>query len=99
RLPAARGPTVTPVRVRRWRQSALFLDLGLLATELAEVVQLRPPHVTAGDDVDVVDVGRVHREGPLDADAVALLAYREGLADPAPLAAQHHALEHLDALF
>src|SRR6476661_299225 len=85
-------------RAGRDAGSALFLDLGLLATQLAQVVQLRAADVTAGDDVDVVDVGRVHREGPLDADAVALLADGEGLADATTLAAQHDALEDLDAL-
>ena len=40
----------------------------------------------------------MHREGPLDADAVALLADGEGLADPAAGTTQHHTLEHLDAL-
>ena len=40
----------------------------------------------------------MHREGALDADAVALLADGEGLADSATGTAQHHTLEHLDAL-
>ena len=43
-------------------------------------------------------IGRVHREGALDADAVGELAHGEGLVDPAVLAADDHALEHLDAL-
>src|SRR5690349_20040675 len=78
--------------------SALLLDLGLLAAQFTQVVQLRAADVTAGHHLDVVDVGRVHREGALDADAVAFLADGEGLADATALTANHHALEHLDAL-
>ena len=43
-------------------------------------------------------VGRVHREGALDADAVADLADGEGLAEARALAADDGALEDLDAL-
>src|SRR5690348_10453266 len=49
----------------RTTRSALFLDLRLLAAQFAQVIQLGASHVTAGNDVDVIDVGRVHREGPL----------------------------------
>src|SRR3954469_6687307 len=76
---------------------ALLLDLGGLAAQLAEVVQLRPADVAAGDDLDLLDDRGVHREGPLDAHAEAHLAHGEGLADAAALAADHHALEDLDA--
>src|SRR5947207_91073 len=55
-------------------------------------------HVNTGDDLDVVDGGRVHGERALDANAVALLAHRERLAHAAALTAQHDALEDLDAL-
>ena len=37
-------------------ESALLLDLRLLATQLAQVVELRATHVATGGDVDVVDV-------------------------------------------
>src|SRR3954451_1366741 len=76
---------------------ALLLDLGGLAAQLAEVVQLRPADVTAGDDLDLLDDRGVHREGPLDAHAEAHLAHGEGLADAAALAADDHTLEDLDA--
>ena len=85
----------TPARTPK---SALFLDLGLLATQFTQVVQLGATDVATGHDLDVVDVGRMHREGALDADAVALLAHGEGLADAATLTAHHDALEDLDAL-
>ena len=40
----------------------------------------------------------MHREGPLDADAVAFLSDGEGLADAPTGATQHHTLEHLNTL-
>src|SRR4051794_22272183 len=75
----------------------LLLDLGGLAAQLAEVVQLRPADVTAGDDLDLLDDRGVHREGPLDADAEAHLAHGEGLPGATALPADHDALEDLDA--
>src|SRR5690606_17589314 len=43
----------------RGSEVALLLDLGLLAGETAQVVQLGATHVTAGHDLDLVDRGRV----------------------------------------
>ena len=60
---------------------ATFLDLGGLAAQVAQVVELRAPHVTAGDDLDLVEDRRVQREGALDADAEGDLADGEGPAD------------------
>src|SRR5450830_781797 len=74
----------------------LLLDLGLLAAQRAEVVQLRAAHVTARDDLDGLEARGVHRERALDTDAEADLADREGLADPAAAARDDDALEHLD---
>src|SRR4051794_1286781 len=76
---------------------ALLLDLGGLAAELAQVVQLGPADVAAGDDLDPLDDRGVHREGALHSDAEADLADGEGLADPTALAPDHDALEDLDA--
>ena len=47
---------------------ALLLDLGLLATQVAQVIELGATNVAAGDDLDVVDHWGVHRKGALDAD-------------------------------
>src|SRR5687767_1780345 len=47
----------------RARGRAQFLDLGLLAHPVAQVVQLRAPHLAAAHDLDVVDHRRVHGEG------------------------------------
>src|SRR2546428_108895 len=44
-----------------------------------------------------LDLGRVHREGALHAHAEGLLAHRERLARPVPLALDHHPLEDLHA--
>jgi hypothetical protein len=74
---------------------ALLLDLGGLAAQLAEVVQLGPADVTAGQHLDLLDDGGVHREGALDADAEADLADGEGLADAATLAPDDDTLEDL----
>src|SRR5690554_6359712 len=67
------------MRGRAGSALALLLDLRLLAAQLAQVVQLRATHVTARHDLDLVDRGRVDREGPLDADLEGDLADREGL--------------------
>src|SRR6187402_1676201 len=76
---------------------ALLLDLGLLAAQFAQVVQLGPADIAAGDDLDVVDHRRVHGEGALHADLEADLADREGLAHALTGAADDDALEDLDA--
>src|SRR3954469_25449115 len=73
-----------------------LLDLGLLAPELAQVVELGAPHVTAGHDLDPVDRRAVDRVGPLDTDAEADLPDLEGLPEAGALAADHDALEDLD---
>src|SRR3954454_20394919 len=76
---------------------ALLLDLGGLAAQLAEVVELGPTDVTAGQHLDLLDDRGVHREGALHAHAEADLADGEGLADAAALTADDDALEDLDA--
>src|SRR5690606_34254481 len=82
---------------RRGRLATLP-DLGGLAVQVAEVVQLRTTHVTALDNLDLGDVRRVHRERTLHADTEGDLAHGEGLADTTALAADDHAFEHLVAL-
>src|SRR3954467_4369352 len=97
------GPAATtagrnrPISVSARDDVALLLDLGGLAAQLAEVVQLGAADVTAGHDLDLLDDRGVHREGALDADAEADLADGEGLADAAALTADDDALEDLDA--
>ena len=74
---------------------AALAHASSLADALAQVVELRAPHVAAGRDVDLLDLRRVHRERALDADAEGLLADREGLARSVALALDDHALEDL----
>src|SRR5690606_20114395 len=75
---------------------ALLLDAGLLAREVAQVVQLRAAHIAAGDDLDLVDGRGVHGEHALHADAEGDLADAEGLAHAVALTADDVALEDLD---
>src|SRR3954470_1948242 len=99
----ARRPRRCPSRVERptgvsARDGlALLLDLGGLAAQLAEVVQLGPADVAAGHDLDPLDDRGVHGEGALDAHAEAHLAHGEGLADAPALTADDDTLEDLDA--
>jgi hypothetical protein len=72
-------------------------DAGGLADATAQVVELGPPHVAAGGDLQFLDLRRVQRKGPLDADAEGLLADGEGLTHPRALPLDHDALEDLGA--
>src|SRR5215472_1375558 len=74
----------------------LLLDLGGLAAQIAQIVELGPSYVTAGDDFDLVDDGRVDRERAFHADAEADLADGERLAQTAALPTDYDALEDLD---
>src|SRR4051794_15094542 len=74
---------------------AALADAGALADTAAQVVELRAADVTAGGDLDPLDLGRVQRERALHTNAEGLLADGEGLADPLALALDHHALEDL----
>src|SRR5688500_5237458 len=76
---------------------ATLLDLGRLAAQVAQVVQLRATDVTAGDDLDLLEDRRVEREGPLDTHAEGDLADGEGTADAGALHANDDALELLYA--
>src|SRR5699024_7880329 len=76
---------------------ALLPDAGLLAREVAQVVQLRAAHVATGDDLDLVDRRRVHREHALHADAEGDLPDAEGLSHAVALTADDVPLEDLDA--
>ena len=76
---------------------AALADAGALADAAAQVVELRAAHVTAGGDLDALDLRRVHGERALHADAEGLLADREGLAHALALALDDDALEDLRA--
>ena len=70
---------------------------GPLADAVAQVVELRAAHVTAGRDLDPLDLRRVQRERPLDTDAEGLLADGERLAGAVALTLDDDALEDLGA--
>src|SRR5215216_1878397 len=74
---------------------AALAHAGALADPAAQVVELGAADVTAGGDLDALDLRRVHGERPLHADAEGLLADREGLAHPLALALDDDALEDL----
>src|SRR5581483_4454258 len=77
---------------------AELADAGLLADLAAEVVELGAIDVADRADLDLVDLRRVQRERPLDADAEGVLADGEGLAGAGALPLDHEALEDLDPL-
>ena len=76
---------------------AALAHAGALADAAAQVVELGAPDVTAGGDLDPLDLRRVHGERALHADAERVLADREGLAHALALALDHDALEDLGA--
>ena len=77
---------------------AARLDAGLLAGQLAQVVEPGLTHDAGRHHFDLVDERAVGREDTLDADAEADLADGERAARAGELAADHDALEHLHAL-
>src|SRR5262245_18492615 len=72
-------------------------DPGALADLLAQVVELRPPHIAAGGNLQLLDLRRVQRERSLHADPEGLLPHGECLSRPTALALDHDALEDLGA--
>src|SRR6185437_4289244 len=76
---------------------AALLEAGLLARQVAQVIQLLAPHVRPANDFQLVHTRRMQQEGALDTDAVrADAADGVRLVDaPAP-AAEHDTLEDLD---
>ena len=98
RLGLAAGSCSSPASTSCLRAGvAALAHAGALADAAAQVVELGPAHVTAGGDLDALDLRRVHGERALHADAEGLLADREGLAHPLALALDDDALEDLGA--
>src|SRR6476646_7302344 len=88
-------------RRRAPRSSLALAELAyasLLADLAAQVVELRAVHVADRLHLDLVDLRRVKRERPLDADTERVLADGKRLADAGALALEDDALEDLDAL-
>ena len=76
---------------------ATLLDLGSLAVQLAQIVELGAANVASGDDGYRFNGGRVQRERALHAHAEGYFADQEALADAGAGTAQNHALEGLGA--
>src|SRR5262245_4992521 len=95
--PTSRGSATVLARSRN-RGDALLLEARRLAHQVAEVVELRPPHRRPLHHLDLVDPRRVHRERALHAHPVGDAAHRERGPGAAPATADHHALEGLQAL-
>src|SRR5205085_192642 len=74
-----------------------LLDLGGLAAQAPEVVQLGASYITPALDLDVVDDRTVERKGALDTHPEADFPDGEGLLDSRPRASDHHTGEDLDA--
>ena len=78
--------------------AADVLDLGGLALQTAQVIELRTAHLTTADDLDMINAGRMQRERALYADAVADAANREGFAAGAVAAGDYSAFKLVDSL-
>lgn len=77
---------------------ALLLETSGLADLVAEEVELGAADLAAADDLDLLDLRRVNREGTLDTHTEADLADGEGLTVRSTMTAGDDALEHLGTL-
>src|SRR5215218_9704332 len=109
-----RPASSTPTRSCSWAQTArsrtsvgrgaissflaLLFDPGCLATQCAEIIELRAAHAAPAYQIDRGDGGTMHGKESLDAYASGNLADGKGLADPAPALGDDHALERLQTL-
>src|SRR5207244_1606792 len=75
-----------------------LLDPRLLASQIAQVVELGAANRAARGHLELRDRRRMNGEGPLHADPERDLADREGFAKSSALAPDHDTLEHLHAL-
>src|SRR5229473_1060164 len=97
-LPAPRPGLARVLARGRDHRDALLLEPRRLADQVAEVVELRPPHGGPLHHLDLVDPRRVHWERALHPDPVGDAAHRERGPGAAPAPADHHALEGLQPL-
>src|SRR5438552_5192128 len=80
------------------KSSALFAERGCLAYSFAEEVERGPACVAVPNELDLLDAGRMHHKGALDADPARDPADGDLLVDAAVTHAEHGALEVLKAL-
>jgi hypothetical protein len=75
-----------------------FLDLGSLALQGTQVVQLGAANLTAANHFNVIYAGRMNRERALNADAIGHAANGERFADTAITLSHHGAFKRLKTL-
>ena len=75
--------------------AAGFLDLGSLALQIAQIVQLRPADLAATDPFDMIHTGGMQRESAFYADTVGYAANGKGLATGTVALCDHGALKRL----
>ena len=76
----------------------LFLNLGRLTNSVTQIVELCTSDLTLTDNVNLLYVGGVDREGLFYATAVRNTSYRERLGDSAAMLSDNGSFEHLDSL-
>jgi len=77
---------------------SLFLETGGLADLVAKEVQLAATHLAVTQNLDLVDLGGVHRDGALNTDTKRDLADGERLAIARPVPTDADTLKDLGAL-
>src|SRR5579862_8030578 len=77
---------------------ALLLDAALPSDLFPQIEELGAADTALAENLDLLDAGRVEREGPLDADAVGDPADGKRRAQSAAAAPDHGALERLEAV-
>lgn len=101
-LHSERGPPREPRQKNRIGKErlleGLLFDLRGLAHLIAQVVELGATNLTATGDLDLLDLGRVHRERALNTHREADLADRECLTGGFAMAADDITLKDLDPL-
>src|SRR5262249_13966578 len=97
------GPLARLLASRRFHGSrhlgrSLLLEPRRLAGQFPEIVELGSSHRGTLDHLDLVDPGRVQREGTLHAHSIRDAPDREGCPGAATALSDHHSLESLQSL-
>src|SRR5579864_4781535 len=77
---------------------ALLLDAALPSDLFPQIKELGAADPAFAENLDLLDAGRVEREGPLDADAVGDPTDGKRRAQPAAAAPDHGTLERLQTI-
>ena len=82
--------------VVRLRCFPKFTNLGCLATQIAQVVQLRAANITSTGNLDLLDDRSVQWKRALNANTIGDLANSKGLTDARSGSGDDDSLEHLN---